>query len=777
MTTKLLLAGLWRLLDEGRNSVQTSAEIIQEWLGSLNAEEVTTDLLYALEGRLDKLSQDWAFQTPRRLSEFVAKVTETYEANSVLNPTCGNGALLALVADAVGAEVVHGIDINARALELAAKVLGQRATLIQGDALVPHSGVLDRYDLIVADPPLGLRLNKQQAAPASGENLYRDFGNALAVWATGRLTEHGVAVLTVNPQFFFSSQAEAVHQSIRGLGCRIRGAIHLPGGTLNYTGTAAYLVIIEGGGQGDLFVGQFQDDAEQQDHLLRNLKRGNSGPQPALGRLCSLAAFKGFDAFVAQGRLARLAKKTGWIGRPAGEVLTACQRLGSSRAEALDHGSNSLYLRSVGRIAAAAEIDELVQGHAARMSNVLHLHLAPELVHPRFMTHWFNESRVGQTTLATIGRGSLVGRVSATDLMDLTIHLPPVDEQHRIVEGVAHLRRIRAEADELENALWAGTEDSDDLVQAISTINQEDRYEDWIETLPYPLASILWRHHASKGSRRERYEVLLHFFEATAAFLATVHLSAFMASDELWNEHGRRLSEKLSQNKLSLDQASFGAWKLVSEYLSSACSSLLKDAETVELRERLYGTADDRIFKMLCDSKLRSVLQQANKVRNDWGGHGGAISTENARQVDEQLMDLVQRLRGIFGRLWLRYELIQPGDGRYKGGTHHIKASRLMGTRSAPFKEVVRESAQPLEADALYLFDSMSQTGLQLRPFIQVIPSPERQAIACFILSRYKTEGSRFVSYHFEQESQIAGNFPGLDEAIALLHRFEEAEA
>ena len=47
-----------------------------------------------------------------------------------------------------------------------------------------------------------------------------------------------------------------------------------------------------------------------------------------------------------------------------------------------------------------------------------------------------------------------------------------------------------------------------------------------------------------------------------------------------------------------------------------------------------------------------------------------------------------------------------------------------MGTRSAPFEEKVYESKHPLESETLYLFDQLSQTGLQMRPFIEVIPSP-----------------------------------------------------
>jgi hypothetical protein len=98
-----------------------------------------------------------------------------------------------------------------------------------------------------------------------------------------------------------------------------------------------------------------------------------------------------------------------------------------------------------------------------------------------------------------------------------------------------------------------------------------------------------------------------------------------------------------------------------------------------------------------------------------------------------------------------------------------------MGTRSAPFEIVGRDSTQPLESDRLYLFDAISQKGMMLRPFIRVMPSPEKKATACFIFSRCEPVGARFVSYHFEEESSLTASFPDVDEAFRRIHLFDGA--
>jgi hypothetical protein len=235
----------------------------------------------------------------------------------------------------------------------------------------------------------------------------------------------------------------------------------------------------------------------------------------------------------------------------------------------------------------------------------------------------------------------------------------------------------------------------------------------------------------------------------------------------------------MSGQKLSMDRATFGAWRLVFEYLSGLCSKMIAEqapeGET-PVWQRLFCTDDLKVVEMLSDPRLRRILQDANKVRNDCHGHGGAIGEDTARSIHQQLEDLVQQVRGVFGRAWQGFELIQPDASRYTQGVHSVTSQRLMGTRSAPFEERVYNSQHALDSGSLYLFDTVSQQGLQLRHFIEVMPSPEKQAVACFIFSRTEKDGVRWVSYHFEQESEIYHHSEDVNEALQKLSQFKEKE-
>ena len=626
MSTDDALAALWHYIDAGRGP-ETVSQLVKSWLHERieRHEPVNSDLLYAITDR----RLDWSggeHGTPKALHSFIAKLASMQSVQSVLDPTCGLGLLLHDVAVSSGAQVVHGIDINTECCEVAQAVCGSNAKIVLGDALSAPT-LQPKYDLIVATPPFGLKVRGTPSLPHLGVRFGGEMGHALTLWACARLRDGGTAMIVLTPAFLWSQHGLEVQEAIRKSASRVRALIHLPGGTFTHTPISTYLAVFERGEQEDVFIGEFADSPEHQKHLISNYRRRKPGDQPALGRLSALSAFRGFDAFVAQERLKRLARAAGWSDLSADSVILKSVRL-SSIIDSAEQDANGVYLRLAGHPAAMADPASLPR---SAVRDLVYLSIDSKVADARYLVHWFNQSQVGQATLASVRRGGVVGRLDLTALLKVNLYLPSLDEQRDFLRGIEHLNQVRAEALELESALWSCTEKADVVVQKILTINQEDRYEDWIETLPFPLASILWRHRAGEGSTREQYEVLLHFFEATAAFVATIHLSAFMADDALWSDAAHGLRETLTKQNLSLERATFGAWKLTVEYLSGRCRKLLADEEGMATCTRLYGTANSSHIAMICSPEMLSALQQANNLRNIKLGHGGAIGRMRQR--------------------------------------------------------------------------------------------------------------------------------------------------
>jgi type I restriction-modification system DNA methylase subunit len=189
------------------------------------------------------------------------------------------------------------------------------------------AGGRKRNDLIVANPPFGLKIRGTPILPHLGDHFGGDMGHALAVWACARLGDSGTAMIVLTPAFLWSQHGLEAQEAIRKSDCCVRALIHLPGGTFPHTGISTYLAVFERGEQQEVFIGEFADSPEHQKVLIANYKRRKPNDQPALGRLCTLSAFRGFDAFVAQERLKRLVRATGWSEHSADSVILKAERL------------------------------------------------------------------------------------------------------------------------------------------------------------------------------------------------------------------------------------------------------------------------------------------------------------------------------------------------------------------------------------------------------------------------------------------------------------------
>jgi len=63
-------------------------------------------------------------------------------------------------------------------------------------------------------------------------------------------------------------------------------------------------------------------------------------------------------------------------------------------------------------------------------------------------------------------------------------------------------------------------------LQSCKINDSRNAFEIWMESLPFPIASILWAYNAESNSEKKA-EHLLHFFEALAELLALISLSCF----------------------------------------------------------------------------------------------------------------------------------------------------------------------------------------------------------------------------------------------------------
>lgn len=731
--------------------------ILKETLLDVSERESRVDAVERwIDGRGSGCCQ---FTSTLQVTDFLAKLAVSIGGESILDPVCGTGLLLAKVAASTGAKNICGVELNSEVSEIARLVIPECGKVFCNDALKAGGDVDPRYDLIVGEPPMGVKLDSSYEIPTSKKGI-TIFSDALVTWAVDRLASNGTAIFLL-PVTFLTGQSVKMRDYLQSVGISVRACIHVPSGSLKATMVQSYVVVLDRVQREDTFIAQYSSDVGHQKEIIKNFENDGNAKRPAQGRMVKLVNFKGYNHYDAQERLKQLVPRM-----RLNEVSSDSLFKKIVRATKLDYefvgSSNVLYLKLVGKVFASVNRSDMPDS----LSNFMQLVVNEDVANAHFLAHYFN-SDVGQTILwKTRTVGSAIPRISLASLKAEAFYLPDYDIQLKVLDSISRIKSLRAEINEIESDIWNAPAKIGVHAERIEVVNHKDSFDDWLETLPFPLASILWRYHAHSGSAREKSEILLHFFEALAEFFATINLSAIRTDQELWAEHSVVLNQALDKEHLSYDRATFGLWKCVNEFLSKRIRKLLDD--DFERASMLYRIKNRDVLNMLLSKDLVRILQAANSIRNSHA-HGGVASPREDASIHRNLEGLIADTRKFVGNNWKQYELVQPSDCRFSGGMLEYKVKRIMGTRT-PFETVERRTIIGMEDERLHLLSPDGDRALELIPFIRVMPSPKAESNACYYYNRKQGDHQRYVSYHFESESEIEVAFVDTNEAIHALN-------
>jgi hypothetical protein len=294
--------------------------------------------------------------------------------------------------------------------------------------------------------------------------------------------------------------------------------------------------------------------------------------------------------------------------------------------------------------------------------------------------------------------------------------------------------------------------------------------DQWFETLPFPLASILRAWQATSNQDfKTKYEHLLHLFEGAAEFISIILLSAFRSNEMLFKSHRSSLVDAVQKQRLSFERATFGTWKIVIEYLGKQTRQLLVgDKDDRALCAEIFADQTLGLPEVLSKKELAAIISETNKMRNDWSGHGGVVGQEEARFRNEQLLGEVHKLRDAFADAWNQSQLIYAMHCRPRRGIFENEISICMGSNSEFLKET-RPMATWLDVERLYLSKKNYPGALKLLPLIQIGPAPKSAKNACYFFSRLEHGEARFVSYHYADQPELKGQFDEATETIKFL--------
>jgi len=274
----------------------------------------------------------------------------------------------------------------------------------------------------------------------------------------------------------------------------------------------------------------------------------------------------------------------------------------------------------------------------------------------------------------------------------------------------------------------------------------------WADTLPFPLASILW-HYDGEPDPAIKIDYLLKFFEALAQFVATVQLSACVSDDGFFAINRCAWFEGSGQRPLDLGIATFGAWVKLSELLGGTIRDLLDTGDGMSRCCQLFVATDTELADALASPELAGIFQHALHRRNDWSGHGGIAGQHLHRERLTEVEDLLDRTRALLGWSFEPWTLLKPGPMTLSRGVFDLTATILKGPNSA-FRKKQIQLTQALDAGRLYLLNDGNLRALELAPFVRVLAGQTGQD-ACYFCNRLEGAGVRWVSYHFHAEPEL----------------------
>ncbi|MFC2000379.1 class I SAM-dependent methyltransferase [Chloroflexota bacterium] len=754
---------LWSILHASRSSGRLKlvkvAKMAHEQGLALNAAEVSA----FIETLLDP-----AGICPTPISEFISSYISDFMARSILDPWAGLGTLLIPLAQSTHADTVCGISSNTHQVELAKTIAaGINVSWLYGDPLTELDKVAGSFDVIASCPPLSVEKTTLSLRDddESVLHIHDDINHLVLLKSCLRLTNDGVGLFVVSPAFVASKHPKRVLASLGRFGLKLEAYISTPPGMFApLTALSAALVIIRRGRPTNIFVAELGDNSERNAVILKNLKARIVGREVALGRLVDIDAFRGYPALIAEVRLEQLARRLGFEAMPLTDVATEINLTKASDMPGFEDRSNAVYLPLIGRSNAVALLSELT----LKPHNYAQIVIDPKVADAQYIAGFFN-TKVGLAIRNAACSGIWISKITKNSLSGMRLFLPDRDTQLTTIENSSRIDDLINELRELRHRLWNQPRQIDETLNSVKLVNREDRFTEWLETLPFPLASILWTYHASGEDHRQRYAHLLSFFEALAEFMATILLSGFSSDQDLFKAERSALGEILAKSSLSIERSSFGTWVRIMERLAKKGRTMLNEGvEELVSCQNLFRTSDRAIFDLLFSGKLVGLLQQTNMLRNNWKGHGGVVSDKTAYERHVILQNHLIKMREYIANAWEAYQLVLPRSGKFVSGSYTYSVARIMGSRT-PFESMELSLGEPLEDGYLHILSPEEPRALKLLPLVKVMPSPATEQNACYFYNRWQAGDIRFISYHFDVEAEIVAPFDDTAAALRLI--------
>lgn len=706
-----------------------------------------------------KQFSDWA--PPNFVTDFVISYLSHFSGKRVLDPNCGMGTFVFALQDAISAEITAISPSQEHVDFLSFLDLKRKIDWHLGPQLERLESIQDKYDFVLSFPPYNLPVNKKTFEMRDGKLVLTDaLTNFIVLEACRKLKDDGRAVFLLPESFYNLDDFDGVMANFSEFNLYVNSIISLPQNVLlPWTNLSTSLFFISKKRTDNIFVGRLVEEAEKA-VLLNNLINQKDGRSIEMGRIVSADEYKSWRQYSLQADVKQFVKKNNLPVRKVEEIASKINLGDASKDDGFEDLPNSVYVPIVRDLESVSRLSDL----RSHKRNYFQLILKPEIALADYVAGYFN-TELGKKVRTSLAQGSVVAKLSRLDLMDALVILPSMDVQQKVINAQRTISELALGLAKLGKDLFQNINDVAKIEKQIIKLDREKSFETWIETLPFPLASILWMYQASLDVD-EKNRHLLHFFEGIGQFMSTLMLSAFYSDQKVIEKHRKQLFD-YKDSSVSLRRSTFGNWVTIGEKLAKITRKMLSSSEGELICYNLYRTDSKEFFDAITSKSLFSVLRNALKYRNDFAHSGIENSFESKRKLS-LLESELGGLRQLFVDAFEDVILIKPKNNQYQDGVYDNQFLSIMGSRQK-FNESRCNTVVPLDSRKLYFGGKDSERHLELLPFVKLFVDVEMGINACYFYNRMNGNQVRWITYHHEPRPEMISIEDDLAQLIEFL--------
>ncbi len=720
-----------------------------------------------------------SFFTPQVLENFICNFLKNLKIKSVLDPSMINGSTLYKISKELKPQEIYGYEINKDLFRLS-EVFNKNATL-KNEYFPINQDLEKRFDLIVSFPPMMMRhpsVNKEIIINDKklAFNLHRE--TEIIFSSLRNLSDNGLALFIVSPGFLLKTRSRNIFEFIKDIGFSLEGIFYIPAGTFKpFSGIEGRLVIIKKKIQSKfIFEGQLSFNKDRDQKLINNFYESKADEDPELGFLREFESKTDLREAIFLEKLSLINKN---IDIEVKHLEEISESIFYATLEKIIEHQNSIFIFLNGNnnvYEYVADIDTKKFDSGIRNQSIAQVVINPKRINKKVLVKILQSKRGKLAFQALTSSFASPGRtrISLSSIGKLLLCIPDKKEQDQLEIIDQKLFDIKFKLSNFENNLWEKIDQPKESIKEFNKIinqkYQKETKDDLdIRILPFPLASILQTVKSFNGIPIKMSLHIEYFFEALSQFLAIYIMSGFYINEEEFNSIWTEVSNFLKEKNHNIGSSTFGTWNIIFNLLTKKINQDIKEEESMkEVWLSRLAIESEEFLNVLTGKKLLGILMRANRFRNMWRGHSGAIGDDNAKERYNTYNEMVKEVLNLFRNFWIESPLVIPGESTYKDGKFDYFCQSAMGV-TMPLPRNKYSLKQPLEDGMMHIVSTVSGKSCKLLPLIKFGESPSKVDNACYFYNRRDNDQSqRWISYHNENKPERPFSDP---EVNALLDK------